>query len=429
MPGMRASIVNQVVLQHHGSYGIAVGVDEGYAFLDIEGVVVHLCHRTTGRQQDGPAIILADIVTENGVHRLLTADHQAAALIVVAVVVLVDCAVTPVGVKSLAVLVFAIVVTGVEHFIELEQCILAFPRPDGGCHPTEVAFGVVLFVDLAASSIGNVVLDERAVAVHGGDGIAAGIFDKVAADDYAAGTVPRNYIVGDLFGKKMAAICGVGHRDAPPIHVFQIATLNAHVVKPGNSGFRLVCWHEGSEVDATVAHMLVVHIAVHMTHCKIAQVNMAKGMIWGTAGNILRGAFAPVFSRIASRIGWKTCLSNIFVLYALLALLLFFSGPQNGFWIAPIYLVLSTLPMSGISVGTLQLRVATSDAEMRSVYFSAYSLISGVASLVGTSICSALIEVLDKNTAGLPLQSLYLLGLLLLVFPFVLFRNLPKDVR
>lgn len=85
--------------------------------------------------------------------------------------------------------------------------------------------------------------------------------------------------------------------------------------------------------------------------------------------------------------------------------------------------------MSGISVGTLQLRVATSDAEMRSVYFSAYSLISGVASLVGTSICSALIEVLDKNTAGLPLQSLYLLGLLLLVFPFVLFRNLPKDVR
>lgn len=162
---------------------------------------------------------------------------------------------------------------------------------------------------------------------------------------------------------------------------------------------------------------------------RVLNIDFIALMIWGTAGNILRGAFAPVFSRIASRIGWKTCLSNIFVLYALLALLLFFSGPQNGFWIAPIYLVLSTLPMSGISVGTLQLRVATSDAEMRSVYFSAYSLISGVASLVGTSICSALIEVLDKNTAGLPLQSLYLLGLLLLVFPFVLFRNLPKDVR
>lgn len=162
---------------------------------------------------------------------------------------------------------------------------------------------------------------------------------------------------------------------------------------------------------------------------RVLNIDFITLMIWGTAGNILRGAFAPVFSRIASRIGWKTCLSNIFVLYALLALLLFFSGPQNGFWIAPIYLVLSTLPMSGISVGTLQLRVATSDVEMRSVYFSAYSLISGVASLVGTSICSALIEVLDKNTAGLPLQSLYLLGLLLLVFPFVLFRNLPKDVR
>lgn len=162
---------------------------------------------------------------------------------------------------------------------------------------------------------------------------------------------------------------------------------------------------------------------------RVLNIDFITLMIWGTVGNILRGVFAPVFSRIAARIGWKTCLSNIFVLFALLAVLLFFSGPQNGFWIAPVYLVLSTLPMSGVSVGTLQLRIATSSAEMRSVYFSAYSLISGAASLVGTSICSALIEVLDKNTAGLPLQSLYLLGLLLLVFPFVLFRNLPKDVR
>ena len=85
--------------------------------------------------------------------------------------------------------------------------------------------------------------------------------------------------------------------------------------------------------------------------------------------------------------------------------------------------------MSGISVGTLQLRIATSNAEMRSVYFSAYSLISGAASLVGTSVCSALIEVLDKNPTGLPLQSLFLLGMLLLAFPFLLFRRLPQDAH
>ena len=162
---------------------------------------------------------------------------------------------------------------------------------------------------------------------------------------------------------------------------------------------------------------------------RVLNIDFITLTIWATAGNILRGAFAPVFSRIAARIGWKTCLSNIFVLFALLALLLFFSGPQNGFWIAPVYLVLSTLPMSGISVGTLQLRIATSNAEMRSVYFSAYSLISGAASLVGTSVCSALIEVLDKNPAGLPLQSLFLLGMLLLAFPFLLFRRLPQDAH
>ena len=152
-------------------------------------------------------------------------------------------------------------------------------------------------------------------------------------------------------------------------------------------------------------------------------------MIWGTAGNILRGVFTPVFSRIAAKTGWRTCLSNIFILYALLALLLFFSGLENGFWVAPVYLMLGTLPACVSSVGTLQLRVAASTTEMRSVYFSAYSLISGAASLLGTTISSTLIEVLDRTPSAPPIQSLFLLGLVLLVVPFVLFRRLPQDLH
>ena len=91
--------------------------------------------------------------------------------------------------------------------------------------------------------------------------------------------------------------------------------------------------------------------------------------------------------------------------------------------------MLSTLPVSGLSVGTLQLRVAASTTEMRSVYFSAYSLISGAASLLGTTISSTLIEVLDRTPSAPPIQSLFLLGLVLLVVPFVLFRRLPQDLH
>lgn len=162
---------------------------------------------------------------------------------------------------------------------------------------------------------------------------------------------------------------------------------------------------------------------------RILNIDFITLMIWGTAGNILRGLFAPLFSRIAAKIGWKTCLSNIFLVYAFLALLLFFSSQENGFWIAPVYLVLSTLPQSGLSVGTLQLRIATSTTAMRSIYFSAYSLISGAASLLGTTVCSGMIEALDKNPLRLPLQSLFLLGLILLAVPFRLFRRLSEDVH
>ena len=79
--------------------------------------------------------------------------------------------------------------------------------------------------------------------------------------------------------------------------------------------------------------------------------------------------------------------------------------------------------------GDLTGAYAASTTEMRSVYFSAYSLISGAASLLGTTISSTLIEVLDRTPSAPPIQSLFLLGLVLLVVPFVLFRRLPQDLH
>lgn len=162
---------------------------------------------------------------------------------------------------------------------------------------------------------------------------------------------------------------------------------------------------------------------------RVLKVDFLQLMIWGTVGNLLRMAFAPVFSKIAARIGWKNCLADIFIVYALLAVLLYFSTPENAFWIVPVYLSLSALPVSGISIGTLQLRIATSPAELRSVYFSAYSLISGLASLIGTSLCSALLGMVESGVLPLEIQDLFLIGLVLIALPYLTFRHLPVDLH
>ena len=162
---------------------------------------------------------------------------------------------------------------------------------------------------------------------------------------------------------------------------------------------------------------------------RVLKVDFIQLMIWGTVGNLLRMVFAPVFARIAARIGWKNCLADIFFVYAALAVLLYFSTPENAFWIVPVYLSFSSLPVSGISIGTLELRIATSPAELRSVYFSAYSLISGLASLIGTSLCSALLGMLETGALPLEIQDLFLIGLVLIALPYLTFRRLPVDLH
>lgn len=162
---------------------------------------------------------------------------------------------------------------------------------------------------------------------------------------------------------------------------------------------------------------------------RILHVDFIQIMIWGTVGNVLRTLFAPVFPRIAEKIGWKNCVSNIFIIYAVLAILLHFSNLQNAFWIAPVFMSVSCLPTSGLSVGILRMRIATSTAEMRSVYFSVFSLISGVASLLGVSLSSMLIQMIDSGILSFTFQDLFLIGLVLLSIPFIMFRRIPLDLH
>ena len=161
---------------------------------------------------------------------------------------------------------------------------------------------------------------------------------------------------------------------------------------------------------------------------RILKIDFIQLMIWGMAGNLLRTLFGPVFAKIAARTGWKKCVSNIFILYALLAVLLYFTTPENAFWTAPIYLSFSTLPVSGLNIGILKMRISSSTEDLRSVYFSLFSLFSGGASMLGTFFCSFLISLIEAGSVPLSLHSLFLLGLVLLVIPFTLFRMLPIDI-
>ena len=161
---------------------------------------------------------------------------------------------------------------------------------------------------------------------------------------------------------------------------------------------------------------------------RLLRVDFLQIFLWGTVGNLLRLAFAPVFSRVAARIGWRLCVALLFPFYAALALLLYFSSPENAVWTAPVYLALAPLPQSGMSVGTLRLRIAASPEPTRSVYFSAYSLISGAASLAGTAMCSALLAAVETGALGLRVQDLYLAGLALTALPFLFFKSLPKEL-
>lgn len=161
---------------------------------------------------------------------------------------------------------------------------------------------------------------------------------------------------------------------------------------------------------------------------RVLNIDFIQLMIWGMVGNLLRTLFGPIFAKVAARIGWKQCVSNIFIIYAFLAVLLYFTTPENAFLTAPIYLSLSSLPVSGLNVGILKMRIASSTQELRSVYFSAYSLFSGGASMIGTFCSSFLISLIEAGSISLSLHSLFLLGLVLLIIPFILFRKIPVEI-
>ena len=235
---------------------------------------------------------------------MLQADHEAAALVIVAVVVLIDGPVAPVGVPGLSVAVPAAVVVGIIHLIVLEHRVFTLPGPHAGRHTAKglVSSGplalVVLGIDLAGRAVCHVILYNGPVAVHGGDGIAAYILQVVVPNEYVCHAISLGSFIGNGRIGEFRMVRRIRQGDAPAVDALQVTILNADVVVPGNAGGAFIFGLKDGKVDTAVVHVLVLYVALHILDVQALQIDVVQraavlgyhrhtGTVHHTAGIVL----------------------------------------------------------------------------------------------------------------------------------------------
>ena len=218
-------------------------------------------------------IQIADVVAERIVHSLHTAEHHRAPGVIVAVIILVQRSIAPVRVPCLSILIGA----GVVDLIILENGILALPRPDSCCHDAESRILVIRRINVARRSIGHVILYQGPIAVHRCDSVPSHIFYVVIPDHHIAGTVFYGSLVTDLRTLELIPVRGICSRNAPAVCPLHMAVGDLQVIVPGNTCRRFIFRQRHDEIDASVEHVLVVHIAINIMNVQIIQHDMIRG--------------------------------------------------------------------------------------------------------------------------------------------------------
>lgn len=134
-------------------------------------------------------------------------------------------------------------------------------------------------------------------------------------------------------------------------------------------------------------------------------------MVYATVGNLVRSLLIPVMAKLAAHITWKNvCLLCMGIMLLNIVGWMLVTR-ENIFILFPVLSVLGAVPYAGMGVGFLQLQVDTSPAENRSMYFSVISTMNGVASLAGSVLCSALIQLLDTMGGEAMLRWVFAAGI------------------
>ena len=194
-----------------------------------------------------------------------------------AIVVLIDSTIAPVGVKCLTVLIFSVVVPGVIHFVILEQCILTLPGPDTGCNTAKITLAIVALIDLPSGSVRNIMFNQRTEAIHGRNGVASRIFNKITSDYNIRGTITPCHFVRDFLGDEMIPVGRVGQGNSPAADILYNAVLNSHIMIAGDASLGFVLRVKYSEVNTTIVHVLVVDITFYILDIQMIQINVVQG--------------------------------------------------------------------------------------------------------------------------------------------------------
>lgn len=161
---------------------------------------------------------------------------------------------------------------------------------------------------------------------------------------------------------------------------------------------------------------------------RVLHIEFAQIVFWGTVGNLARVLFTPVFARIADKIGWKRTTQITLIPMILNALCWVLATKENVWFILPLACILGSIPHAGLGIGLFKYQVAYSQPETRSLTFSVCSAASGVASLIGTTLCTALVAVLSAIEAQ-PYFIVFMVGIFFAAVTMFLIGITPYDEK
>ena len=142
---------------------------------------------------------------------------------------------------------------------------------------------------------------------------------------------------------------------------------------------------------------------------QVLGVGLTRIAFWSTLGYIFRVLSVPLVAKVSERFGWKKVTGCTFFIVALIAVSWMGLNEKNMWFLFPVLSVLLVLPHSVFNVGLLKMKIDTTPAENRSIYFSVEALINGVASVIGGMASTALIGCLEGFGQGM-LRYVFLVG-------------------
>ena len=144
---------------------------------------------------------------------------------------------------------------------------------------------------------------------------------------------------------------------------------------------------------------------------RILKLDFFHIMIWTTVASLLRALLAPAIAKVAARFGWRSVTAVCMAVVAGTGLLWMVTTSQNVTLMYPVIIILGTIPYAGLNVGFLQFQVDNMPEGERNIYFSVSATFNGIAALLGSAGCSALIQFLENMWGFSTLGLRYIFGI------------------